>query len=80
MEIKPIDINEKIDVNITVTLDPNIKDQRLTDIATNAINEYFKGGQNSGNVDTVTKAIDLARSSQKIVTSNIPTKSYVNVS
>lgn len=76
IEIKPIDINEKIDVNITVSLDPSIKDQRLTDLATNAINEYFKGGQNLKNTKTVTDAIELAMSSQKMIVSNIPIKSY----
>jgi hypothetical protein len=80
IEIKPIDINEKIDVNITVTLDPAIKDQALTELATKAINEYFKGGQNTKNTKTVTDAIEMAMSMQKMIVSSITPKTYVDKS
>jgi hypothetical protein len=80
IEVKPIDINEKVDVNITVTLDPAIKDQALTELATKAINEYFKGGQNTKNTKTVTDAIEMAMSMQKMIVSSITPKTYVDKS
>jgi len=76
IEFKPIDINEKVDVNITVSLDPSITNQRLTDLATNAVNEYFKGGQNTKNTKTVTDAIAMARSMQNLIPSNVKQNTF----
>ena len=77
IEIKPIDINEKLDINITVNLDPSIKDQRLTDLAKEAVNRYFTDGDSAKHLKIVQDAVDLAKSADKMVVSNIPTKSFV---
>ncbi len=41
-------INENVNVTIKVDLDPNIKNQALTQLATDAIEQYFHSGEKSG--------------------------------
>jgi hypothetical protein len=47
IEFEPLEINENVNVTIKVDLDPNIRDQALTSLATKAINDYFYDGPNS---------------------------------
>jgi hypothetical protein len=79
IEVKPIDINEKLDVNITVNLDPSIKDQRLTDIATDAVNKWFTGGDSAKHIEIITNALAEKISQNSMVAANVKQPSYVNV-
>lgn len=78
IEVKPIDINEKVDVNITVTLDPALKDQALTVLATKAITEYFTGGQSTKNGKNLLHTLDMLKSTQNLVVSNTTQKTYTD--
>ena len=78
IEVKPIDINEKVDVNITVTLDPTLKDQALTVLATKAITEYFTGGQSTKNGKNIQQTLDMLKSTQNLVVSNTTQKTYTD--
>jgi len=48
IEFEPLEINENVNVTIKVDLDPNIKNQALTQLATDAIEQYFHSGEKSG--------------------------------
>jgi hypothetical protein len=77
IEVKPIDINEKLDVNITVNLDPSIKDQRLTDIATEAVNKWFTGGDSAAHIKTITDALAEKISQNSMVVANVEKRGFV---
>jgi hypothetical protein len=47
IEFEPLDINENVNVTIKVDLDPSIRNQALTQLATDAIESYFYTGENS---------------------------------
>jgi hypothetical protein len=77
IEVKPIDINEKLDVNITVNLDPSIKDQRLTDIATAAVNKWFTGGDSAAHIEIITNALAEKISQNSMVAANVEKRGFV---
>jgi hypothetical protein len=62
IEFEPLEINENINVTIKVDLDPSIKNQALTDLATKAVNDYFHDGPNTiTNKTNLKNALDNIR-------------------
>jgi hypothetical protein len=72
-EFKPIDINEKIEVTLNVNLDPNSKNQALSDLMTRALEEYFNGGQNNTNIKMILDEMNKNKANQGITPVNTTT-------
>jgi len=53
IEFKPLEINENVKIDLNVKLDPDSKNQALTDLMTRALTEYFEGGNNTTNINMI---------------------------
>jgi hypothetical protein len=77
IEYKPLEINEKLDININVTLDPNSQNQALSTLMTRALENYFQGGQNKTNINMILDEMSKMKSNQGLTPVNEKT-SYVS--
>jgi hypothetical protein len=61
IDFSTLDINEKIDVDINVKLDPNVQNQALSDIIQRQVEEWFKGGNSNNNLSIVHNRLKMYR-------------------
>ena len=78
IEFKPLTIDEKIKVDINVTLDPSIKNQALSELMTTAVTQYFSGGDNKSNVTMVLDEMKKAKEGQGLIASKVETSSTIS--
>jgi hypothetical protein len=78
IEFKPLTIDEKIKIDINVTLDPSIKNQALSELMTTAVTQYFSGGDNKSNVAMVLDEMKKAKEGQGLIASKIETSSTIS--
>jgi len=61
IDFSTLDINEKIDVDINVKLDPNVQNQALSEIIQRQVEEWFKGGNSNNNLSIVHNRLKMYR-------------------
>ena len=61
IDFNTLDINEKIDVDINVKLDPNVQNQALSEIIQRQVEEWFKGGNSNNNLSIVHNRLKMYR-------------------
>jgi hypothetical protein len=78
LEFKPLEIKEEMKVSLDVKLDPDSKNQALTQLMTTALELFFQGGENKTNIDMVIKEMEKIKTNQGL-TLNQPKESLVNM-
>ena len=78
LEFKPLEIKEDMKVSLDVKLDPDSKNQALTQLMTTALEMFFSGGANKTNVDMVLKEMEKMKTGQGL-TLNEEKKELVNM-
>ena len=78
MEFKPLEIKEDMKVSLDVKLDPDSKNQALTQLMTTALEMFFQGGGNKDNVNMVLEELNKLKTNQGL-TLNQPKESLVNM-
>jgi len=61
IDFSTLDINEKIDLDINVKLDPNVQNQALSEIIQRQVEEWFKGGNSNNNLSIVHNRLKMYR-------------------
>ena len=61
IDFSTLDINEKIDVDINVKLDPNVQNQALSEIIQRQVEEWFKGSNSNNNLSIVHNRLKMYR-------------------
>jgi hypothetical protein len=78
MEFKPLEIKEDMKVSLDVKLDPDSKNQALTQLMTTALEMFFQGGGNKDNVNMVLEELNKLKTNQGL-TLNQTKESLVNM-
>jgi hypothetical protein len=74
----PLQILEEIKLDLNVKLDPDSKNQALTQLMTQALEEFFKGGQNKQNVDIIKTELEKQQTFQGLLAMSRGKKSLIS--
>ena len=71
--LKPqeVTLNEKVDVNVNVTLDPALKDQALKSLMDMALTKYFGPEGGNENISYVLNEMAKQKTQNNLVQSNV---------
>ena len=67
LEFKPLEINENVNIDLNVKLDPDSKNQALTELMTRALTEYFEGGNNTTNINMVLDQLNKLKTGNGLI-------------
>jgi hypothetical protein len=67
IEFKPLEINENVKIDLNVKLDPDSKNQALTELMTKALTEYFEGGNNTTNINMVLDQLNKLKTGNGLI-------------
>ena len=78
IDFNPLQILEEIKVDLNVKLDPDSKNQALTQLMTQALEEFFTGGQNKQNVDIIKTELEKQQTFQGLLSMAMGKKSLIS--
>lgn len=67
IEFKPLEINENVKIDLNVKLDPDSKNQALTELMSRALTEYFEGGKNTTNINMVLDQLNKLKTGNGLI-------------